>query len=88
MKYEARCDYVIVRKIDLGKTPGGLIAPNISALGKELRVESIGPDVDDLDIGDKVILGVNKDSEYYELPEKDLAVVRQSCVVCVIGEEK
>jgi len=83
--YVPRNDFVVVRLIDLGKSAAGVIIPSISREGKEMRVVAIGDKVENLKIGDSVLISQSVDT--FPLPnEKDLFAVKQDCIAVVISE--
>ena len=82
--FRPRNDYVLIRIVELGQNPAGIAIPQISAQGKEFHVVAVGPDVEDLDVGDKVLMLGSKNTTYFELPNsKDLIVMKEENVVLV-----
>lgn len=91
MKYRCRKNFVLVRKVEVGKTKGGIIAPAASAEGMKFYVEAIGKDVEDLAVGDRVqIAAAQGQGLFFELPrEKDLFLVEDKHVAIVYeGEDE
>ncbi len=87
VRYRPRNDLVLVRKIDVGQTREGIMMPEVSIQGKKFQVEAMGPDVDDLDVGDFVMMIGKPGDDYYPLPnENDLIVIHQKNVALVVEE--
>ena len=79
-----RNDYCLIQIIDLGETPAGIAIPQISIEGKEFRVVAVGPQVEDLEPGDKVLMTGRQGIDYFPLPRSnDLFVIKQEHVVLV-----
>lgn len=84
VKYRCRGDFVLFRHVDLG-THRGLAMPNVAQQGKENVVVAIGPKVENLEVGDKVLvigtLGVDSvrvptEQNLYMTRETNVALVR------------
>lgn len=86
--YRPRNDYVLVELVDLGVSPGGVAIPQISSQGKKCIVLAVGPDVEDLEVGDSVQIVPTKEvSNYFALPsEKSMFLLRQELIAVVITE--
>lgn len=83
-----RNDYVIVRRVMLGQTPGGVLTPDTSIEGVEHVIAAIGPKVENLNIGDKVLIIGTLGKDYGFLPNsKDLFVTKESNVVLVYKDD-
>lgn len=81
--YQAREDFVTFRAVKVDKV-GNIVVPNISAEGEKYIIESIGPKVEGLSIGDEVCILGSHGQNYMIIPGTiDLAVTRQSNI-CVI----
>ncbi len=87
MKTHPRNDYVLVRVVQLEEWHG-LVMPETSIQGKEFVVEGIGPHVEDLEVGDKVLMTGNMGVTYYPIPnQKDLIITKQENVALRFEEE-
>ena len=81
--WQPRNDYVLIR---IQKLPivDGISFPDHSIEGKEFVVEALGPKVEGLAVGDKVMALGAKHVTFYEVPNsRDLIVIRQEHVVLV-----
>jgi len=88
MTFKCRNDFVLIRVVDVGMSEGGVAIPQISIQGKEFHVEAVGPDVNELEVGDKVMMIGKQWNEYYPLPNcKDLLVIKQEFIVLVLEEK-
>ena len=85
--YCPRNDYVLVKIVDLGKSPGGVLTPQAAIEGKEFFVEAKGPDVKHLEVGDKVLMiGVLKEDYAYLPSSKDLILIKQANIPIIFKE--
>lgn len=82
-KYNPRNDFVIIRAVKRDATPTGIGIPQNSAWGEEYIVEAIGPKVENLKIGDKVMMiGSEQNGTMSRIPmTKDLMVTREENVI-------
>ena len=88
MNFIPRNDFVLVRIVQL-KEVGGLAMPDIAIQGKCFVVVAVGPDVKDLEPGDRVLMIGSEGVHYYPLPSsKDLLVIKQDHVVLVYAENE
>lgn len=84
MGIRPRNDYVLVEIIEVGETDSGIALPQISIEGKEFHIRAIGPKVEDLTVGDKVLMKGRQGAEYYPLPGSNkLLVIQEQHVVLV-----
>jgi len=87
VKFRPRNDFVLVKIIDLGVNEAGIAMPQMSIQGKRFEVVAIGPDVEDLHVGESVLMIGQVGDNYYPLPNsKDLLVIRQENVVLIFEE--
>jgi len=95
--YRCRNDNVLIRCVKLDQTHAGLVMPDTSVHGKEFHVVAKGPNVVDLEVGDKVLVTADakKTDEgdlvvsYYPLPnDKDYFVVGQKYVALILWSKK
>ena len=87
-KYRCRKDFVLFRFVDKGKSSGGVHIPEIAEQGKQRVIVAIGKDVDDLFIGDEVLVIGAIGENVIPLPdEKDLFMTRENNVALVITKE-
>lgn len=80
-KHKPRNDFVLVRKIQLGKTPSGIHVGDETDEGLEFRVVAAGPKVTDLKKDDKVLVIAARDSFMFLPNSKDLFVTRQDNIL-------
>ncbi len=81
---QPRNDWVLIEIIELGKTPSGIAIPEISVEGKEFYVRNIGPKVEDLQIGDRVLMIGRQGVDYFPLPRSStLIIMREKDVILV-----
>lgn len=85
--YRPRNDMVVIREVLVDKSPGGVVMPQKSAEGKKIVVEAVGPKVEGLRPGDRVILvGSRENGDWSFLPgEPALAITRQENLVAVVA---
>ncbi len=84
--FRPRNDYVLIRIVEVGETPSGIAIPQISIEGKEFHIVALGPKVEDLKIGDKVLMVGQQGVDFFPLPRsKDLIMIREEHVVLVVG---
>lgn len=88
--YRLRKNYVIVKVVKSGNV-GRICVPDAAEEGKHYLIQGIGPDVTDLEVGDRVVLFADNDTTFFNIPgERDLVVIREnyvSAVVSVLNEE-
>ena len=85
--YRPRNDFVLVRIVELGETKSGIAVQQISIQGKQFVVVAIGPLVEDLKVGDKVMMIGKVGDQYYPLPNyKDLLVISEQNVVLILED--
>lgn len=84
--WHPRNDHVLVRVEK--KDPGdGIALPDTSIEGKRFVVVAVGPDVENLEPGDDVMMCGNLNKDYWEVPgEKNLLIIKQENVLLVKGE--
>lgn len=83
--YKPRNDFVLIRIIDKGETDSGIAVPDLAIEGKEFVVEAVGPKVEGLVEGDKVLMIGQPGVSFFPLPKrKDLLVLQQEFVVLVL----
>lgn len=78
--YKPRGDRVLIRRVQVGETDSGIAVPDASIEGFYHVVEAIGPKVEELDVGDKVLLVGTQNVHYAFVPNsRDLIVTREDC---------
>ena len=88
LTYKPRCDYVLVRLARADKSVGGVVLPEVTQEGHRWYVEDVGPEVEDLEAGDRVdIIGQIGQDIAQIRNEKDLFQTKQSNVCLIIREE-
>jgi len=88
MRYLPRNDFVLFRLVNVGLSAGGVVIPDVSRQGKERIVVAMGPDVEDLKIGDRILVIGEVGHDVVELPAtmkdaKGLFLTKQQNVVLV-----
>ena len=85
--YRPRNDYVLIKIIDLGKSKAGVLIPEICIEGKEFHVLAKGPDVQNLEVGDKVLCIGKKGEDYGYLPARsDVFLTKQANCVLIFDD--
>jgi NADPH:quinone reductase-like Zn-dependent oxidoreductase len=80
--YQPRNDKVLVRVLSIGKSEGGVALPEISIEGKEFVVEAVGPKVEDLEVGDRVLMIGKINEDYCFLPRShELLVIPEKNIL-------
>jgi hypothetical protein len=86
-KYQPRNDFVVFQQRNKG-TLRGVAIPDRAAEGKELVVVAVGPMVEDLEVGDLVLVIGQVGQETVALPnERDLYMTRETNVVLIFRPE-
>ena len=86
--YKPRNDFVLIEQIKLD-TVGGLVMPDHAIEGKEYHVRAMGPKVEGLSLGDKVLMIGTTGQDYAPLPgNSKLMIIKEANVVLIIGDEK
>lgn len=87
--YKPRKSFVVVCVVSLGKMQDGRIhLPDSAIEGKQYIVHAIGPDVKDLNIGDKVLMQGNQGSEWGYMPgTREFIVIDERNVVLVFEDK-
>ena len=89
MIYRPRNDYVLIRTTQAGISKTGLAFPDISLQGKEHIVHAVGPAVEGLKVGEKVLMVGKMGEDYAYLPNsKDLFIIKQANIVLVYEVEE
>lgn len=84
LTYKPRNDFVIIKKQKRDKVRG-LHMPEASAEGVDFIIHSMGPAVENLEIGQKVMIAGKYGEEYFPVPgEADLIVIKQELVIYTI----
>ena len=87
--YHPRNDWVLIRIVDIDMTESGIVIPQVSEEGKQFHVISFGPKVENLAVGDIVLLSGLRDVHYFEVPGvQNLMLIQQGLVVAVVGNVK
>lgn len=84
--YRPRNDFVVVRETHT-EILDGLAMPQTSMEAKRWHVVAIGPKVEGLAVGDRVLMTGKVGEDWSPIPgAKGLAVIREGNVVLIIGE--
>ncbi len=79
---QPRGDFVIIRVVPRGETPGGIAVSESSLEGQDHIVVAKGPKVEDLEVGDVVMMTGQKNVDWSMIPkQKALLIIRESNVV-------
>lgn len=90
--YHPRNDFVVIRIVERGQTPGGVLTPEQSVEGKHFFVEAIGPKVEGLKIDDRVVLlgekgRDGKPANFFPLPNASNLIAIQEEFVALVAED-
>lgn len=89
-KYTPRNDFVIVRRVRLDLTPGGVAVSDQASEAYEHFVEAVGPKVEHLKKGDKILaLLVDGEAQNYVIIPNErnlLFAVRESTIMMTVEE--
>ncbi len=89
VNFRCRNNNVLIQMTNVGETDTGIALPDIAVQGKKFHVVGKGPKVEDLQIGDEVLMTGLKNTTYFELPfAHDLIMTLEEYVVLVITEKK
>mgnify|MGYP001568891782 CR=1 FL=1 len=81
---QPRNDWVLIEIVEVGETPSGIAIPQISVEGKEFYVRNVGPKVEDLVIGNRVLMIGRQGVDYFPLPRSStLFMIQEKQVVLV-----
>lgn len=87
MIYRPRNDFVLFRIVNKGEVRG-IAMPDNAAQGKESIVVAVGPDVNGLKPGDRIMTIGTPGQDVISLPnERGLLLTKQANVVLVLEEE-
>ena len=86
--FKPRNDFALIRVTQLGSV-GGIAVPDTAVQGKQFTVEAVGPKVEDLMVGDKVLMvGSQQTGDWSFLPNhRDLIIIREANIVLVYGDD-
>ncbi len=85
--FRPRNELVIVRVETIDKNRAGIALPGTSLESKKYIVTSVGPKVEDLKVGDRVLINGEKGQEWQNIPGyNDLIVTHQQFVSLIIEE--
>lgn|ERR1700721_1912763 len=85
---QPRGDRVLVRVVDYGRNPSGIAMPDVSQEGKAYIVEAIGPKVEGLKVGDRVLVMGMKGVTYDFIPNsRDLFITAEVNIPLIYGKE-
>jgi len=87
--YKPRGDRVLIERVDVGETPSGIAVPEASVEGFYHIVRAVGPKVENLEEGDKVLLVGTLNVHYAFIPNsKKLLVTREDCCWLTFQDEE
>ena len=88
MAIKPRNDFALIRVIMLDTNERGIAIPQGSMEGKQYLVEAIGPKVEGLKVGDRVLMVGQMGEDWGYLPgTKELLVLKESNVVLIYAED-
>ena len=88
MILKPRNDYVCFKRVQRGQTLKGIIMPDRSLEGIDHVITAVGPKVEGLAVGDKVLMLGKLGEDYGQLPNmKDMYLTRESNVALVLEYE-
>lgn len=89
MNIRPRLDFVVIRISNRGVSAGGVVIPDVSKAGKVKIVVAVGPDVEDLKVGDSVeVLGTVGEAAAFLPDQPDTFLTRQSNVAIVYEDTR
>jgi hypothetical protein len=87
IQFTPRGPYCVIRVSYRETNQAGIAVSQASAEGRQYHVESIGPDVKDLKVGDRVLMVGKKNEEYWDIPAHNgLLLVKESVISLVVTE--
>ncbi len=87
--FQCRNDRVLVKISSSEKTENGIYIPEVSIQGKKFFVVSKGPKVEDLEVGDEVLVSGEKNADYFPLPfESSLIMTKQENVAIIVKRKR
>lgn len=82
-----RLDFVLVRIVERGHTTKGIAVASKSQEGKRYYVDAIGPDVEDIKVGDRILMNGANGTDWGYLPnDPQYIIIRQSNIPLVYEE--
>jgi hypothetical protein len=88
---KTRNEFVLVKIITKGETTTGIALPDASQEGKDYIVMAIGPKVEDLDVGDKIMVIGQANSTFAFLPSSNELFITSEAFIpyrIVFGEDE
>lgn len=85
--YTPRNDYVLVQRVQLGKTPSGIAVSSASIEGFEHIVTAMGPEVKELALGDKVLVIGEMGKDYAFIPNSNTIFLTKEKNVVMIYDD-
>jgi hypothetical protein len=88
IQFTPRGPYCVIRVSHIDKNAAGIALSQTSADAKQYHVESIGPDVENLKIGDRVLMVAEPgEKPCWDIPgQYGLMLVRESAISLVVTE--
>jgi len=88
MNYRPRNDIVVIKVVDKGKVRG-IAMPDVAQEGKERIILAVGPKVEDLKVGDKVLVIGTPGQDLVRIPgELNLFLTKEVNVLVVVVEDE
>ncbi len=87
-RYRPRNDLVVVRTFSAGPVKG-IHMPDQAEEGRRIQVVEIGPQVEDLEVGDLVLAVGTPGEDLVRIPgESSLYLTKQANVLCVVEKRE
>ena len=86
--YVCRNDYCLIRMTQIGES-NGIAIPEVSIEGKQFHVIAKGPKVEQLEVGDRVLMVGKLNDTYWEVPGvRNLLLIKEQNVVLILREKE
>lgn len=87
LTFVPRGPFCVIRVSHIDKNAAGLALSQSSAEAKQYHVESIGPAVKEMQVGDRVMMVGKRNENYWDIPgQPGLILVKEETVSLVVKE--